>query len=434
MSILNLSENYVIVTNMLLYIALAIYCIIKYGFKNLATLASLFYGIGGICTYLLYNFPLYAETFSGKATCHMEACLYMFTINALFILCLANSSLKKITHLTHYNDNIIYNLQKWISIILTIILAVEFPTSIYRFYTFGDLGYLRDISRDLSTSNIFLISILQRFFGATNILLLCLIVIRLLVNRKMTNWDKYALFIYALWKINIIFSVVSRAMMIWTIIELLVVFVLFYKQISRAVRKKIIATSLVVLVFFYGLTVTISLARFGNIGNTQHFVFLQYSGQANLNAMALAYNDLKTPFWGYIQFPLFRRLLGFDYDNGHNQDFVYNSYVSDKLGYPNPVYIFHALAGDLYLNFGWLLPLIIAITVYLLLRIRRHNEFFISSSRIILSIVLASVVCKGVFFLDYRNEAGNFLLIYLVLLCYILNKSGKTVMIKTYEK
>lgn len=431
MSILNLSENYVIVTNMLLYIALAIYCIIKYHLKNLATLASLIYAIGGVSSYLLFIFPLYSETFSGKSTCYIEACLYLFTINGLFILSLSKMSIDHITQICNYNSKILIRIQKILCLVLTAILVVEFPTSVWRYFIYGDLANLREMSRELAISNIFAISVLQRLFGATGLLLLSITVIRLLVYRHLTSWDKYALLIYLINKLNTIFSLASRATMVWTIIEVLVVLVLFWAFISKSVKNRISLYSSILLISFYSMTIAISLARFGNVGNTQQFTTIQYAGQANLNAMALAYNDLKEPFMGYIQFPLFRKIIGMDYDKGKDQDFVYNTVIRDKYGYPNPVYIFYGLAGDLYLNFGWVPSLIIAATIYMLMRKKRRRVNSVSACGIIFAIVMASVICKGVFFLDYRNESGNLLLIYLCLLYFILNKHGRTVKIAT---
>lgn len=424
-------EKEVVIINMILYIALALYCIIRYRFKNLATLASLLYAIGGISSYLLFIFPLYSGTFSGKSTCHIDACLYMFSINGLFILSLSKMSMDHITHITHYNSELLLRVQKLVCMVFTAILVVEFPTSIWNYFTYGDLGILRDMSRELAISNVLAISILQRLFGATSILLLSITVIRLLIYRHLTSWDKYAMLMYLLYKLNIIFSLASRATMIWAIIEVLVVLVLFWSFMSKTIKRGILLYFSIILIAFYSITVTISIARFGNVGNTQQFATLQYAGQANLNAMALAYKDLKQPFMGYIQFPLFRRILGLDYDKGKDQDFVYNTYVRDKLGYPNPVYIFHGLAGDLYLNFGWLTPVILAITIYIFMRKRRRSNYSISSFGIIMAIFMASVICKGVFFLDYRSESGNLLLVYLCLFYFILNKYGRTVRIAT---
>lgn len=411
---------------MLLHIFLSIFCIVKYKWQNLATLASILYSINAVCSFFLYNFPLlYSTTYAGKGICSMDACIYWFSINSLLILSLAKTSINNITEITYYNESFLIKIEKILCVILSVLTIFEFPSSLSTFLSSDDLAELREMSVE-SQSGFFVIDLFQHIFGATSLLLLCIITIRGIVNNELSMLDKYGIFVYFLNKINIILANVSRATIIWILIELLVVFLLFYVFLSSSLRRRITRMFIILSVSLYFIFSAISVARFGSGGETaQNFSTLRYAGESGLNFMSLAYKDLKEPFWGYIQFPLYRRILGLDFDKGKDRDFVYNTHIRDNLLYPNPVYIFHGLTGDLFMNFGWTLTLIIAVSIFLYMRLSiRSDSTQIATDKIFFIIILASVICKGIFYADYRSETGNFLILFVIFISIYSRLTG----------
>lgn len=425
-----MTEGNIVILNMTLYLVLAIYCVYKYSWRNLTTFLSLLYAVGSLFAYFLYNFPLYKYTFAARGTFSLESCLYLFIVNFLLITSLKNANIDNYLYLTKYNGKCLEGILKFLCIVFTIILLFSLPYSVPKFFATGDLSAMRTELYGTNFGNkIFFVSILNRFFGSTAILILCIACVRIFLLKQTSFWDKYACIIYAAKKIDVICNAVSRATIVFSLLELIAVFILFYTRIPQKIRKKIIFFSALFFPLIFSVFFAISSSRFGESSQQSNFATLRYAGEANLNFMGLLYPNLKEPFHGYSEIPLFRRVVGLDYNDGTSRDSssVYDSYISTHYSYPYPVYIFYGLAGNYYSNWGKFLTIVIALCINIYLRrISRHKDRS-SVFSVLLYIIAAAYIGKGIFYEDYRFESGNLFYVYLVCLCIYLNKYGRTI-------
>ncbi len=425
-----MTESNIVILNLSLYVALATYCFCKYSWKNLTTCLSVFYAVSSFFSYLLYNFPLYKYTFAARGSFSVDSCLYLFLINFLLITSLKNASIDNCVYMTKYNGKCLLSILKFLCIVFTIILFFSLPESLPKFFSSSDLGDMRmQMYGNHSGNKFFFVSLLNRLFGSTAILILCIACIRVFLLNQVTIWDKYAFFVYAAKKIDVICDAVSRATMVFSLMELFIVFILFFVRIPRKIRKKIIICSAVILPLFVAIFVSISVSRFGGSSMQSNFATLRYAGESNLNFMGLLYPNLKEPFHGYSQIPLFRRMVGLEYNDGKSRDSssVYDSYISRNYSYSYPVYIFYGLAGNYYSNWGKFLTLFIAIGINIGLQRLSRRKDRKSAFSIMLCIIAAAYIGKGIFYEDYRFESGNLFYVYLFCLYIYLNKYGRTV-------
>ena len=98
-----MEESTVVLTNMCFYIALFVFCWRKYKFRNLSTFLSLLYMFSAISSYLLFNFPLYEASFTAVGESTLEASIYLFVLNTIFITTFSNAKLDDLQFLTFYN-------------------------------------------------------------------------------------------------------------------------------------------------------------------------------------------------------------------------------------------------------------------------------------------------------------------------------------------
>lgn len=427
MSILNMNENGVVLLNMLLYIGLTVFYLYKYKWHNIATIVGALYAIGATCSYLLYNFPLYYLTFTSNGNCTLEACLYLFAVNYLLISSLRHFSIDETQVLTHYNEHCFDNILKTLSVLFIIYLAFNLPISISYFFSGSDLAELRDDSYGVdNSSNFFLVRLITRLFNSSSILLLILPCIRLVLLKTAKKIDKVALAVYMLLKVNTMFAVVSRAIVVFSFLELIIVFGLFHSYFSADIKKKVAKFCIVIIPGIFIVFNSISYARFGTQGvMDKQLSTLRYSGEANLNFMGLMYPDLKKPFHGYSMFPFYRRVLGLKYNDGSSREgsTTYDTYIAKEYNYPHPVYVFYGLAGTLYSNWGWIGAILIALIINILLT-RNRSSYEISAMSLIIAIILASYIGKGIFYADYQGDSGNLMIIYLLILYRYLKSNG----------
>lgn len=428
-----MNELYVVLLNTLLYLIFFIYSLRKFKLGNLTTIISLIYFVGSFFSLLLYITPLYYITVSAQGECTYESCIYLFIVNFLLIISLGHIDLSQCNVLCNYNSRLIKKIQIFLCVIFFVYLVFQIPASIQKFFSGRELSDMREeLYGTNETEGFFLIGILGRLFGATPLVLLCIACINIFLIKITDMWDKFSLFIYFLCRVNTIFSVISRATIVFSFLELIVLFVIFNKLISREIKKRILKFGIVIIPLFLLIFVTISTSRFGGDDEKEALASLRYAGEANLNFMALAYPDLQEPFWGYGTFPLYRRLLGLPYNDGTSRDgsTVYDTYIARVYKYPNPVYVFHGIAGDIYLNFGFYGCLILSIIFFLMMRRYTRNTTTITPMRIIVYTYLGSLIIKGVCYLPFGSESDNLLLIYLLILSRIMKKEGHHYSIK----
>lgn len=427
---MQVAENLVIIINLCLYVGLSLFCWIQYKWHNLSTIVSVLYVIGATFSVLLYFSPLYGMTYSSKGVCTLQACLYLFLVNFLLITSLCRCDIDKCKKLVRYNGQILWDIQCLLCIMLGVYLLFVIPDSVRKFFSGRDLAEMRDeLYGTNTTGQSFVIALIGRIFGATPILLLGIVSIRIFLLKRMNVVDVISVCLYFLFKMSTVFSAVSRATIVFSFMELAIVFFFFHAYISRRVKIIIAVSTLIVIPLIYSIFSMITDARFGEGDRMeQEMATFRYCGEANLNFMALEYPDLNEPFWGYKQFPLFRRLLGLPYDDGTTREgvTVFDTYIMDYYKYPNPTYIFHGLAGTIYFNVGFWGCLIVAALMNVMLRYSFWSTRRVSVMQVIMSIILAAYIGKGIFYGEYASESGNFLIVFLVLLTLFLNKFGYT--------
>ena len=428
-----MSELQVVILNTFAYIILFLFCFIKYKIANLSTILSVFYAISAICSYLLYVFPLYSQTYTSQGVVTLPAISYLFTVNAFLILAFCRCDLKRCHILLNYNENLVLNIQRFLNFILTIYLIFVFPSSIYKFFSGQDLGLMRDELYGVNNLGYhFFISLILRLFGSTTILLLAFVCIKYFLLNRLGRVDKYSIVLYGFWKFNTVLYMISRSVIAFSFTELMLVFILFYHLIDKKVRKRVIQYGLAIAIIFYVFFSAISTARFGGDKMTENLQTLRYTGESQLNFAALEWPDLEKPFWGWSQFPLFRRILGLSYNDGLSREgeTVFNSYIQDKFHYYNPTYIFHGLVGAWCFNWGFIITFILAFIFNYSLRRAYRNRRSLSFMLICVTIIFTGYIGKGIFYADYQSEPGNLLILYVIFLWFYLKKYGYNVRTK----
>lgn len=433
------SELQIVVVNTFLYLGLFLYCIIKLPKYNLSTFLSLLYFISSFFSLLLFTSPLYSTTFTSQGKVTIDAVLYLFVLNFFIIMPFSHISIEKIRYLSNVDLKSLFNIEKTLCVAFTILLIYGIPKNISHFFSGANLAEMRDMTygyRD-SHQGFFLFNVIHRFINATPIILLFISITNIILLKSKSRWDYYSIIIYLLSKINVLLGAISRGIVIFTVLELMVVLLFFYSYIKSKIRNRIIIWSVAIGFIVVPMFSAITASRFDDDKKDAIIGFstLRYMGEAQLNFCTLAYPDLKKPFYGWGQFGLFRRLLGMDYDNGAGREDsgVYNTVVMKKFHYNNPTYIFHGFAGVWFFNWGkFLTPLIFALFYYLIKRIKARDQW--SYPFMMITVFFASWIAKGIFYADYSYEAGNILYVYLLFLCSHLYRNGKTINLPTYRK
>ena len=430
-----MTENNIVLLNAILYVSFFLYNFWKYRFSRVTTFLSAMYAISSIAAFLMFHFPLYESTFTAAGSPTLPACLYLFALNFLFISWFNHCTMDKCKQLLNYNEDIILLVEKVLVFSFFIYLIFHFPNSLARFLSSRDLDEMRDeLYTDRSESNIPFVSIISRVFGAMPVTLITLVCIRFFILRKICIWDKLSLIFYFLFKLNLILGAVSRATIIFTVIEFIVVLMFFKNRISMQIRKKIIKYGAIFVISSYLLFSLFTIARFGEKEEeAQTLQTLRYTGESQLNFMNLMYPDLQQPFYGFGQFRLFRRMLGMKYDDGKGREegSVYNTYARDDFGYPHPTYVFYGVAGNWVMNWGFVIPFIVSIWILFKLRnkYKHRRDKGLSVMTIIVTIMLSTYVGKGIFFADYGGESGNMMILILLGLTHWLSRRGNNITI-----
>lgn len=435
------SGDFVVILNMLLYMALSGVCLYKYKWHNLGTFLSLLYAVSSVAAQLLYNAPLYHTVYKHTNEPTIDGCLCLFVINAAFILTFTHLDLSKYICVHQYNPDALRLIQKTVVLLLSVYLLFYLPAAAWDYFTSANLSRMRNAVYGTHVEQrFFILSLIPRAVGSMPLVLIAITGIRFFLFRQIDKWDWCSILVYLLMNIYLIFSAVSRGTVVFIILEVMVVLIVFYPFLSREIKKKILFCSAVLLPFLLSIFMTISVARFGSYDKKPEFVgftTLRYIGEAQLDFMTWLYPDLKEPFYGYRQLTLFRRIVGLEYDDGLGRKgtSVYDPYLKKTYKYTHPTYMFYGLAGDLVMNWGRIAGMMLALLVCVLLQRQYRKEAVgISSFLIIFSVILGSYYAKGIFYADYKFESGNLLMLFLFLLYFYLKDTGKTYLIKNVSQ
>lgn len=421
-----MSEDSIVFLNTSLFILLFVFCYVRYKFRSLCTFISLLYMISSICSLLLFFFPTYTLSYTSHGDVTLEAVLYQFVLYCILILSFSYCNLNNVKTITQYNEEFIAQIQIVIIIALSIYLIYQLPLSIGDFLSGGDLSEMRDETYgDNSTGAL---GILVRVFGSMPYALLIISCAKYFLFHRSSIWDKYSMVLYFIFKCNVILNAISRSSMIFSLMELIVLFVLFYSFVSKEIKKKLLKVSIIIGPIVIGFFTVITLSRFGDdaMNLAESMTIFQYAGEAQLNFTNLLYPDLKEPFMGFDQFPLYRRLLGLPYDDGLGRldEDVFNVYIQENYGYMNPTYIFHGVLGTYVFNWGFYITPFLCLLLFFVLRYYYKDREDLPFMVVVITAILASYMCKGVTYADYCSESGNVMILIIIYMCVYQMNNG----------
>lgn len=437
-----MKEEYVVLLNAFLHLFLFLWCLRKYSIQNVSTVISVFFVLSSAASLGLFYSPLYNATFTANGTATLPAVFLQFIITCFWILAFTNCDFSKIKRVSFYNSQVVGSIEKFLTIAFLISVVISLPKTAEMFFSGHDLGEMREDSYgsnlvSFTGMSAILYYNITDYLGGAVVLLLCIPTIKFFLFQENDKWDKLALLVYCLSKLNIMFSVISRAAMVFSLIEVIFCCLLFFRFIPLKTKKKLILLSCVVLPLFVITMSAISSARFSDGDKMrENFNTFRYVGESQLNFMTLLYPDLKEPFWGYTAFPLYRKMLFLDYETGENREGsgVFNTAVQKKFHYNNPTYIFHGFPGTLVFNFGRFGGLLAAFVIFLLIRKANRNKYQKSFMSIVCTIYFSSQAAKSIFFTDMFGISGNWFFIILLFIYIILNFKGYTKKVNRYEK
>lgn len=426
-----MKEEIIVYSNFIFHVLLSIYCFYKHGRFNISTIISVLYSISALAGLIYYISPVYELGVASSGVITSESALLLWFIDSCCILAFTKFDLSRLTRIDNYNDQIFRKIEIMSIIILSLYLILFFPQDIINYKNADDLGDMRETLYTESIVNYsgllgFIYYRTRDLFLYEIVLLLGIISIRYLVNRKFDIIDKICILLYVLFKVDIVLGKVSRATMVFSFFEVFLFFVVLYSFLSAKQRTYIIISTSVLLGFAFISFTAISISRFGEVENmAENFDLLRYMGESNINFMSLLYPDLKEPFWGQISFPHFRAILGLDYGGKRIESSIYDLVATNKYHYKNPVYIFYGSAGEFVFNFGHFLGALLALLFYYWMKSMQKKQIQIKAISYLTIIVFASSIMKGVCFWEITGP-GNNVFIYLLIIYILLNRYGSS--------
>lgn len=425
-----MSFESIIILNALLYSALLYFCSQKFGLKNFSTFLSFLYAISSWFSYFYFKHPLFDITYVGASfSIDLESIFYLFTVNCLLILPFSNLNLSKIIIHTHLNWKYIFLILKILFIVYCVILLFDIPNIIASMRSSITLSELRDVTymEGGVNSNIFVISLANRFFGGFKLLFLFLSFYGLIYYEGKKNLFLICIILYTFGIIAVAMQYISRAIVIHFIFELSLCYILFYNDIKAKIKKRIVVFSIVGISLFSVFFAAITMSRFGDskdidTNDAVSLSLVRYAGESQLNFCSLLYNRTNDLAWGYDIFPLYRRVLGLEYPSGINREDKVN-YMDKKMNCPS--YVFYQLAGALYANFGKYGALLISLLFYLgvksILKFKHSIYYF----KLYIVLLLTCVVAKGVFWAHFGTETENLAFVFALILFYYIKDTNK---------
>lgn len=432
-----MAQLHLVILNVLLYGILMLILAKKYGWTNMSTILAIFYFTSSILSYLYYIFPLYLITYTGMyAHFSLSGCVYTFVFYVLIITAFRALDIRNIRVIRNCNIRFIKYIQVGFLVLMGIYVLFALPFSVKYFFS-GDLASLRDETYEESTGGTGMgfrgLGLIWAYLGMTPFVVFVISVVNILLLRNNHRINYYCIALYGLAKLERIFGVISRATIIFTLIEILVVAIVFSTKLGYLRQKKgIIIASLICVPFLYNIFVNISASRFSNDNLSSQLATLRYAGEPFLNFMGLMYPDMKESTYGSSQFTMIKKHLGLDYDDGKNREgtTTYNTFLTKKTHYQHPAYIFYGLIGSYYKEWGFMLTIIMALAFHLWFRHLFKKKDIVGYMPLITFCVLAAYVAKGIFFPEYSGTSHNIMFIYLVVFFFAFKKFGYSVKIQ----
>jgi oligosaccharide repeat unit polymerase len=203
----------------------------------------------------------------------------------------------------------------------------------------------------------------------------------------------------------------GRNGLIFFIIVLAGTTILFWNVLSAKVRKAALVSGIGVVLGLVSIVIMITLSRFNENENSNPLdSVLDYAGQPMLNFSEYIY-AAKTTANGDMNFPLFRAVLGLEYSSSlHMRNHAWEPRLGVPLG------VFYTFVGDLLLDFGSLISLVLFATFALFVaRNTGHGVCSVELHAMFLVYVLYIFIGQGVFYCAYKAIGGNLKIAFMAL-------------------
>lgn len=414
-----------------------IFLINRYGFRSVVSFLSLLYTFTALSSYFYSNTPLFVFSYSNEPI-SLDSCIYLNLINFMLIFPFRHFKIENIYRFSKMNFGKLRMIVTYVLIANLVFLILDTPSIIEGLFT-SNLKGLRD-----STYEVFelpwwhnpVLGIIKRITTAFDPIFFFLSIFGLIYDNKKKIY-KYCLLIYILNVIKIIALLGSRGIVFYLLIDCILLYILFYPMISKAIKKKIIFISFIGLFGFGSFISAMTIARFSegsgmasSVSEAIETSMLLYTGESGINFMGSMYGKESTLLYGYDTFPLFRRMMGLEYVDSDRQ--LATDYFENATN--ARAFIFYQLGGALYSNFGKYGTLIILLffNIYIgRIASKKRNFSFIS---FLIMFFYSSIVAKGIFYYSLKTEGGNlsYVIIFIIYLYFIEEK--KTMINKPFNK
>lgn len=406
--------------NIGIYSVFTLYFYKRYGLRNLSTVASVIYLIFSIVSRLYFDTPVFFYSFSNLKELKWEGMAWLAAFNFLMCNLLRGFGLDKGQVITGYNAKFFRKLQLFLIVGGVFSLIIQLPSAVNNLMS-GNLSDIRDLTYTDGaqvTSNP-IVDIYSRIFGGLNIFLLLLPAFNFFVLKTFDKVDKWSLVVYVLTFICTMGAYVSRSIIILRLLDCVVLYFLLREYIVFKRIKYIIILLIPAVFMLSSFFSAITSSRFGTTSSNmvaENAANLRYAGEPQLDFMAIMYDETTGCSYGYRSFPIFRRFLGLDYFGKYGKEKNDNLVPLDRV-HPYPNYIFYTAGGDLYLDWGKYVPIILLLFLnvfYYRLKNKMRGNFQL----FVWEQLAAFFVLYGVFYANYQNESSNFLWIFLIMMWF----------------
>lgn len=415
-----MNELDILHVNIGIYSVFTLYFYKRYGLRNLSTVASIIYLIFSIVSRLYFDTPVFFYSFSNLKELKWEGMVWLSVFNFLMCNLLRGFGLDKGQVITGYNAKFFRKLQLFLIIGGVFSLIIQLPSAVNNLIS-GNLSDIRDLTYTDGaqvTSNP-IVDIYSRIFGGLNIFLLLLPAFKFFVLKTFDKIDKWSLIVYILTFICTMGAYVSRAIIVYRLVDCIVLYFLLRKYIELKRLKYVIILLIPAAFLLSSFFSAVTSSRFGTTSSNTAAEFaanLRYAGEPQLDFMAIMYDETIGCSYGYRSLPLFRKIAGLDYYGMYGKDKNNNLVPLDKI-HPYPNYIFYTAGGDFYLDWGMYIPIIILIFInifYYRLKSKMPGNF----QMFVWEQLAAFFVMYGVFYANYQNESSDFLFLFLIVIWF----------------
>lgn len=421
-----MTESQILLVNLLLYAAGIPFFIKRCGLVSIATFAWFVYFLCALCSYFYFLSPLYDMLDTEGEYIVQEGMWYLFAVNFLLCYLLRLFTFSKTNIIKDYNPDLVRKIQLFLVVMFGIMTLTTLPQAISNLLS-GRLSDLRDLTYEHGAGGGLtgFLSYINRLIGGLSYLLLIIPLFHILILKKVNSIDKLSLVIFLCSIVSTMGLYISRSIVVTMALFVLITIIMAYRYLNAKFVKWMMIVAVPVMFVTIGIFSAITSSRFGQSDSdseSEQFANLRYAGESMINFMALMYDKTYEPLYGYKQFQLFRRGLGLSYygENATIDRDVANEKLDEVHPYPN--YIFYTAMGDVYIEWGKWIPLFFLLGVNIWIHfLRRRDQNKFNFFYFIFGTYLGYLITYGVFYLDFMNESGNMIWVYMVILYILLS-------------